>query len=469
MKQISCLNAYELEFSKEGAVFKPEQIDEIEARLNQGDITDLLVMSHGWNNDMQDARQLYELFFGAFCKQLAAHPLADRKLALLTVLWPSKKFADRDLIPGGGASVSDLAEEGLSKAVNTLKDLFGDSRDFDKAVSLLVRLEDDSKAQRDFVDLLRSKVPRNEKSEREDGLQHLFNQPGDQILSQLQRPIVSTLRQPEGGQVSAADFRDADSQDFTKTREAGLGDTLRGAQGAAMRFANLLTYYGMKERAGVVGIKGLNPVLVRLAGTASKPRIHLVGHSFGGRLVAAAASASPIPKLQSLTLCQAALSHFGFASQWEPGSDGTFRNVISENRVSGPILVTQSIQDVPVGIAYAIASKISNTIGAAAAEANELVRPAGILDRTGEMALAGLRLVVGGPNDLYGGIGRNGALGLKDGEGVKVTPIHKAGEPYDFSGARVQNLVGDACITGHGDICGPEVTYAVLQAIAHAS
>src|SRR5262245_10240486 len=117
MKQISCLDAYELEFTKEGNVFRSEQVNEIEARLNTGDITDLLVMSHGWNNDMQEARALYEAFFAEFCKQLAAHPLAGRKLALLTVLWPSKKFADRDLIPGGGASVSDLAEEGFTKTV----------------------------------------------------------------------------------------------------------------------------------------------------------------------------------------------------------------------------------------------------------------------------------------------------------------------------------------------------------------
>jgi hypothetical protein len=130
--------------------------------------------------------------------------------------------------------------------------------------------------------------------------------------------------------------------------------------------------------------------------------------------------------------------------------------------------VTQSIQDIPVGIAYAIASKISGTIGSALADENDVAQAAGLLDRAGQLALSGLRMIVGGPNDAYGGIGRNGALGLKTGEGVKVTPVHSAGSPYDFSGASVHNLVCDQCVMGHSDICGPEVTYAVLEAITHA-
>ena len=101
---------------------------------------------------------------------------------------------------------------------------------------------------------------------------------------------------------------------------------------------------GRLEYSGTVGAKGLNPVLRRVAQSAPGIRLHLIGHSFGGRLVTAAASAAPVPGLRSLTLCQAAFSHYGFAAQWEPGSDGAFRNVIAEKRVDGPVLVTESIQ-----------------------------------------------------------------------------------------------------------------------------
>ena len=45
----------------------------------------------------------------------------------------------------------------------------------------------------------------------------------------------------------------------------------------------------MKDRAGVVGKHGLNPLLRGICAPLARTlRIHLVGHSFGGRLVTAA-------------------------------------------------------------------------------------------------------------------------------------------------------------------------------------
>lgn len=69
----------------------------------------------------------------------------------------------------------------------------------------------------------------------------------------------------------------------------------RGAQGIGNPFARLwtgareelrtLSYYEMKNRAGVIGQQGLGPLLANLAGPSGAPRIHLIGHSFGARLV----------------------------------------------------------------------------------------------------------------------------------------------------------------------------------------
>lgn len=44
----------------------------------------------------------------------------------------------------------------------------------------------------------------------------------------------------------------------------------------------------MKERAGLVGQVGLNPLLRSLQAALPAVRLHLAGHSFGGRLVTAA-------------------------------------------------------------------------------------------------------------------------------------------------------------------------------------
>lgn len=69
---------------------------------------------------------------------------------------------------------------------------------------------------------------------------------------------------------------------------AGLGDVFSGIKAAALRVLNYATYYLMKERAGVVGRDGVCKVVSKIVATSPKLRVHLIGHSFGGRVVAAA-------------------------------------------------------------------------------------------------------------------------------------------------------------------------------------
>src|SRR6201998_2306368 len=107
----------------------------------------------------------------------------------------------------------------------------------------------------------------------------------------------------------------------------------------------------MKNRAGVIGQTGLGPLLAGLKGPAGAPRIHLMGHSFGARLVAYAlaglpasqtGSASPI---KSLTLIQGAFSHFTFASSlmFDPSRAGGLAG--DGSRVDGPLLAAVSAAD----------------------------------------------------------------------------------------------------------------------------
>src|SRR5687767_8827311 len=95
----------EVEFRKDGQVAVAAQADAAVAMVRDQGITDLLVLSHGWNNDMAEARSLYACLLGALGPALAAQPtLAGRRFGALAVLWPSKKFADKALIPSGAAS-----------------------------------------------------------------------------------------------------------------------------------------------------------------------------------------------------------------------------------------------------------------------------------------------------------------------------------------------------------------------------
>ena len=171
----------------------------------------------------------------------------------------------------------------------------------------------------------------------------------------------------------------------------------------------------MKERAGVVGARGLNPLLRELRADRPDTRIHLIGHSFGGRLVTAATVGSPGDQpvaLDTVSLLQAAFSHFGFANHYEGDKDGFFRRMVTDDMVRGPVLITHSVHDTAVGYAYPLASRLA-----------------------GQNA-AGL----GDAGDRFGGIGRNGAQ--KTPEAI-ACQLQEAGKDYAFASPSVVNLNAD--------------------------
>jgi len=162
-------------------------------------------------------------------------------------------------------------------------------------------------------------------------------------------------------------------------------------------------------------------------------RIHLIGHSFGGRVVTSTAANSTTDKIASMSLLQTAFSHNGFSQS----QGGFFRSVVTQHRVHGPILVTHTKNDKAVGVAYPLASRISG-------------------DKTAAF---------GDENDKFGGLGRNGAQKMETGETVtgQLLPV---GSSYSFSAGKFFNLEASPFIKGHSDICGKEVAHAIRTAIA---
>jgi pimeloyl-ACP methyl ester carboxylesterase len=211
---------------------------------------------------------------------------------------------------------------------------------------------------------------------------------------------------------------------------AGLKSVLSGFKAAAMNVLNYTTYYEMKARAGTVGKNGVAKLVDQLAPTVQK--IHLVGHSFGGRVIAATAANSTTDKIGTLTLLQTAFSQNGFSKSM----NGFFRSVVDQKRVHGPILVTHTPNDTAVGVAYPLASRING-------------------DKTAAF---------GDKNDIFGGIGRNGAQRMQDGETVGGT-LSAVGAHYAFQPGRLFNLEASEFIKSHGDVTGKEVAYAMRRAV----
>lgn len=119
---------HELEFTKTGEVFNASQESAILAALAA--YTDVIVVSHGWNNDKAEAAQLYDALFASIEAILPGKPPSSGKaFGVIRIFWPSKRFAPDELIPGGGASLNPASNnQSLLTLLDQLKRDPGGSR-----------------------------------------------------------------------------------------------------------------------------------------------------------------------------------------------------------------------------------------------------------------------------------------------------------------------------------------------------
>lgn len=391
--------------------------EDVEQGLPATDVTDLLVFSHGWNNQYAVAETLYRGMFELVPEVVRAHPLrAGVVLGLVGVHWPSALFPDS---PPPGAAPSSSGGVALAAA---LAPVFPASKaELDELGGLLeARAPSPTDLQRAGA-LISSLVTSPAPSGEDAGEDDLLRAEPLAVFGHL-----ATL---------APSVDHSDTQGLANPFHvlwSGAKEALRGA-----------SYYEMKRRAGVVGTTGLGPMLGRLA--ASKPglRVHLLGHSFGARLVSyslnglpTTGSASPV---KSLMLVQGAFSHFAFAPRLPQDQTREGGLAHAETHVDGPLLATWSRFDLAVGRLYPAASLVSNTDSE-------------------------------GLDDLlyrWGAVGHDGYQGVHATAGT-LQPIDGT---YDFSGSRFTNLDSNAIVTqgsppsgAHSDILHPEIVFALLSA-----
>lgn len=436
----------DIQFTKSGAIHDPAQVEQLLTECN--DATSLLVLTHGWNNDMKDARRLYQDFLASLDSVGISEPEILTNMAVLQVFWPSKKFASEHLIAGGGAaglSETDELHESL-EALNHDPTLLGDedseasgpvwSNDIRRAQELAVELEDSEQARREFVLHIRAALNPAEADD-DDASREFFELDPETLFTQFSEPVNYLPQVPEGGAAGGIGLTDLD--------EAGgaafVGNVISGFKAAALRIANYATYYQMKSRAGAVGRNGLAQALDRLRERHPSLPIHLVGHSFGARaIVAAVAQLAPDGAPVSMSLLQAAFSHNGFAEQFDGTRDGAFRTVVKDQRATGPIIITHTKNDRAVGIAYPLASRIAKDMTAA----------------------------LGDENDPYGGMGRNGAQHTPEVNSTEAFLRALGAGDYQFSPGFIYNLLADEFIPDHSEVTGKQVANATLQAIRSA-
>lgn len=429
------------EYGKSGKARDNQHANALRKFVGDHDLDDLVVISHGWRNNAAEATALYSGICGHLGDLLAAgtkpaQAMAGRKIGVMGVLWPSKPYRETDDFGedvGGAASASSTDIDPLL-VLEDLTDALSDEvpdADLEELAARARLAIDDSGAFPSFFDALRETLAKFDDADEaalEEGDQAAFSPEADGRTVQTQ--LESFLR-------SSTNLSDADMQ-----RGGAAGGVVDGARGTVGMLLNFSTFYTMKKRAGKVGKNGVAETLKGVRGVKSDLRIHLVGHSFGARVLTMATHAiagTPEAKPDSLSLLQAAFSQNSFSHRFPPDfTPGFFHPVVGQDWVSGPILVTHTHNDRAVTVAYSIASMISGQNAAA--------------------------LGAGEPSQ-YGGLGANGALHTSEAHKGRLLPTNDPAG-YVFKATEIHNLLSDDFIACHSCVDIPEVAFAILSAMA---
>jgi len=436
---LSGFDVYGIDYSREGALVAPADADQL-VQATKAASGDVLLLSHGWNNDRKEASDRYYTLLGNLRREMPdPGPVPDRPLLVLALYWPSKRFADEDLIPGGAASTDDSAA--VKAIVAQLLSLQRDyapgspeARVFTHLIPLVDQLDDSADAADDFVRLLRSILPSSVNAEEPVLDDEFFRSDGSALLQALGRRFRSPLA--TGGAAGAG-------LATAQGGALGLGNVFAGMKSGARNLLNLFTYDAMKERTGLVGATGARERVRRLQDTGAT--VHLAGHSFGGRLVSAVVG-SPVgvplsTPVGSLSLLQSAFSHWAFSPSYDGEHHGLFHSAFAQQRIRGATIVTYTSNDRAVGLAYPIASRLKRQVASG----------------------------LGDAADPFGAIGRNGAQRSDAFVNPDERKLRDVGSPYTaLRPGKIHNLEASKFVPDHGSVWGPQIAHALLAAMRSA-
>jgi hypothetical protein len=404
----------EVEFRSTGELHDRAQQRAAIETITDAEAADILFLAHGWNNDKDQAARLFERLtdnIAAVRGDVAG--ARERKLAVVGLLWPSVKWADDDDLAGGGLSAGEEA----ASLIAAIRERVVDPAIAERLTQIVPTLQTSEESRAAFLEELRALLP---------DLPHDEEAPPDTLTD---GDVEETFDKAGEGD------DDLSGAEPVGGGAAGIGDFGREILRKARSLLNLTTYYTMRDRAQKVGEEGVRPLAIAIADAAPQARVNFAGHSFGARVISAAAAR--LPQVHSVSLLQGAFSHFGFAQDYdEDGSDGAFRRLFTGGQLTGPVVVTHTVNDRAVGLAYAVASRLAGQQGAG----------------------------VGGPDDRYGGIGCNGALKTPE-AAAPAGELLARSAAYSFEQGKLYNLKADTFIASHGAVSGREVANAVLRAV----
>ncbi|MDC6170700.1 alpha/beta fold hydrolase [Paucibacter sp. XJ19-41] len=425
---------YVIPFDKSGICEGPHTREHLLGNATQH--TDIFLFSHGWNNDWSAATALYESFIvgvQALHREGALEFPPNFKPLLVGVFWPSQTLTWFESEVGPGfASASPQSLEAAAEAEQRLL------RDVAEAlpVSHRTRFHELASASSvsaaeaaELAELLASAIPVDDEA-------GAGTRTADDLLA-----AAAALATPEPGE---------DDVGKVGSATGGAGPSAAGWHDVLSKLKVLdprhvvkpFTVWQMKDRAGVVGHEGVAPLLQALLDAAPDARIHLLGHSYGCKVVMTALCAQPdgTRGVESVLLLQPAVSQYAFAREVpDEIGPGGFHSALL--RVKQPICATYSANDVPLTRLYHIALRRSSD--------------------PGELQYAG----DGSTPSHYAAMGGFGAQA----SGAEFQVIEDVGVSYNFERrGPLRAINGTRTIDGHGDISHPETWWLSMQlATAH--
>jgi hypothetical protein len=326
---------YLLRYGEDGRLLSRQTEQMLKGAL--ADVSDVFLFSHGWNNTFADAAKSYRDFIEGYMKERAdvgiPIPVGYKPL-LIGVIWPSTSF----LLPWeDGPQIAADSPIEASRTEEMLR---------------LVTASLDPRADAKLVELVDGNTALTAAAAREaakillDGLS-TGSDPDDGSSKPTVDELLSAWAALEGGTSEPAD-----PDDFGGVGGTGLvTDPTVAGRARSFDPRNLLrvgTVWRMKDRAGKVGARGVGP-LVRHVLDNTPARLHLVGHSFGARVVLSSlASGAPQARAaRSMLLLQPAVNRWCFADNVAgTGRTGGYHPILA--RVELPVLTTFSKHDRPL-------------------------------------------------------------------------------------------------------------------------
>lgn len=414
-------------FDKKGVCTSPRTRDALVGRLKEANTAPIIFFSHGWNNDFADAVELYRNFLIEFEKVLATQPLKGPAPIFVGVTWPSIWFPSDDGPQFAAAPAGDNEAATRERFIQQLQETLPDETDWERLYVLLETERLDASEAEELARLLQPLVATRQSDD--EGAPEKEASAGNILQAMHEMQAADALPQEE-------DLEDVGIVGALDGDAPGGPDAAGILQYLDPRWAvRLGTLYLMKDRAGTVGWVGA-AALLRALLTESSAAVHLVGHSYGCKVMLSALVNGPlVRKVQSLLLLQPAVSHLCFADK-VPGrkGNGGYRDALG--RVQGLIFSTYSAHDSPLHSIYHHA----------------LVRRTDL----GELGVAAAMTTAGNPPSAYAALGGYGPRGAGE---FLVEPLPKPGDPIPGAAPEKRFIAFDGSqatrIGGHGDVTNP--------------